>query len=89
MEPEQNLHAAIPAALLHEAEEAAQAEHVTLDEVMRQAVETYIEERRWRKIYQFGERQARRLDIKEDDVDRIVHERREQERELKNKERGC
>jgi hypothetical protein len=48
MEPEKNLHAKIPPALLAEAENAAQAEHITLDEVTRQAVERYLEDRRSR-----------------------------------------
>jgi len=88
MEPAKNLHANIPPALLTEAEKAAQAEQITLDEVMRQAVEHYLEERRWKEVYQFGEEQARKLGIKEGDVDRIIHERREKERERETKERG-
>jgi len=88
MEPEKNLHAKIPPALLMEAENVAQAEHITLDDVLRQAVERYIEERRWQKVYQFGERQARKLGITAGDVDRIIHERRDKEREPENKERG-
>ena len=86
MEPDKNLHAKIPPALLTEAENVAQAEHITLDDVLRQAVERYIEDRRWQKVYRFGEQQARKLGIKEGDVDRIIHQRREKEYE--NKERG-
>jgi hypothetical protein len=88
MEPEKNLHAKIPPALLTEAEKAAKAQHITLDDVMQQAVERYLEDRRWQKVYQFGEQQARKLGIKERDIDRIIHERREKERERENKERG-
>jgi hypothetical protein len=88
MEPEKNLHAKIPPALLTEVENAAQAQHITLDEVMRQAVERYLEDRRWQKVYQFGEQQARKLGVKERDIDRIIHGRREKERERENKERG-
>ena len=72
MEPEKNLHAFIPSALLSELEKTAQAEHVTLDELMRQAAERFIEDRRWKNLYAFGEQQARKLDIKEDDVERII-----------------
>ncbi len=86
MEPEKNLHANLPTALLIEVEKAAQAEHITLDEVVRQSVERYLEDRRWKKIYQFGEQQARKHGINESDIDDIIHQRREQERE--NKERG-
>ena len=86
MEPENNLHAKVPPALLTEVEKAARAEHLTLDEVIRQAVERFLEDRRWKKVYAFGEQQARKFGVKESDIDRIVHRRREQERE--NKERG-
>lgn len=87
MEPEQNLHAKLPPALLTEAENIAHAEHITLDDVFRLAVERYIEDRRWQKVYQFGEQQARKLGIMEGDVDRIIHQRREKERERENKDR--
>ena len=83
-EPEKNLHAAIPTALLSELEKTAQAEHVTLDEVMRQAAERFIEERHWQELYAFGEQQARALGIKECDVDRIIHQHREKFREREN-----
>ena len=88
MEPEKNLHAAIPPALLSELEKAAQAEHVTLDKLMQQAGERFIEDRRWKNLFAFGEQQARKLDIKEGDVERIIHQRREKERERENTERG-
>jgi hypothetical protein len=55
---------------------------------LRHAVERYIEDRRWQKTYQFGERQARKLSIKEGDVDRIIHKRREAEQARHNKEHG-
>jgi len=85
--PEKNLHANLPPALLTEVEKAASAEHITLDEVLQKALERYIEDRRWQKVYQFGEQQARKLGIREGDVDRIIHQRREKERERENKER--
>ncbi len=84
MEPEKNVHATISPALLNQAEQAAQAEHITLDEVLQKAVERYIEDRRWQKVYQFGEQQARKLGIKEGDVDRIIHQRRAKERAREN-----
>ena len=88
MEPEKNLHAHLPPALLSEAYKAAQEERVTLDEVTQQAMERYLEERRWKKLYAFGEQQARKLGIKESDVDRIIHQRRAKERQREHKEPG-
>ncbi len=39
MEAEKNLHASIPTALLTEAEQAASADHITVDELVRDAME--------------------------------------------------
>jgi hypothetical protein len=39
MEPDKNLHAKIPPALLAEAEKAASADHISVDELVRDAME--------------------------------------------------
>lgn len=86
METEKNLHATIPSALLTEAETVAKAEHITVDELVRDAMEHRLRERRRQKLYGYGEAQARKLGIKEEDVERILHEFREEERQ--SQERG-
>jgi len=88
MEPEKNLHATLPAALLAEAEKAAAAERITMDELMQQAVERLLRDRRRQALYAYGEQQARKLGINEEDVDRTIHEYRQEQRERENKERG-
>lgn len=89
MEPEKNLHATIPPALLTEAQNVAQAEHTTVDEFVRDAMERRLRERRRQKLRAYGDAQARKLGIAtEEDVERVVHEYREEERERQNKERG-
>ena len=45
MEPEKNLHAAVPPALLTKAQQAAQDEHITLDELVRDAMERRLNRR--------------------------------------------
>ena len=45
METEKNLQASIPPALLAEAEKIAAARHVSMDELMQQAVQSFVEER--------------------------------------------
>jgi predicted CopG family antitoxin len=90
MEPDKNLHAAIPPALLSEAERVAQAEHLTVDELVREALERRLRERRRQNLRAYGEAQARKLGITtEEDVERVVHEFREEERaRQQNTERG-
>jgi len=86
MESQKNLHASIPAALLTEAEEIAAAEHVSMDELTQAAMKRYLDELGWKKLYAYGEGQARKLGIKKEDVDRIIHEFRDEERERLNSE---
>jgi hypothetical protein len=88
MESEKNLHASIPTALLMEAEKAASADPISVDELVRDAVERRLRERRRQNLYAYGEGQARKLGIQERDVDRIIHEFREEERERLNSEIG-
>jgi len=88
MEPEKNLHANLPPALLSQAEKAAAAEHITMDELMQEAVERLLKDRRRQGLYAYGEQQARKLGIKEADVDRIIHEYRQEHRDHENKARG-
>jgi hypothetical protein len=44
MEPQKNLHAAIPPELLAKAQAAAEQEHITLDELVSDAMAGYFEE---------------------------------------------
>ncbi len=87
-ELEKNLHAKIPAALLAEVEQAASADHISVDELVCDAVERRIRERRRQNLYAYGQQQAGRLGIQEKDVDRIIHEFREGEHERQNSENG-
>lgn len=86
MEQEKNLHANIPPALLSEAEQAANAEHMSVEEWVRDAMERRLNERRRQDIFAYGQQQARRLGIKEEDVERIIHEFRQENRQ--NSEHG-
>ena len=88
MEIEKNLHASIPASLLIEAEKIAAAEHLTIDELTQAAMKRYFDELSWKKMYAYGEGQARKLGIKEEDDDRIIHEFRDEERARQENENG-
>ena len=78
---QKNLHASIPRALIAEAEKIAAAQHVSMDELTQAAMKRYLEELGWRELYAYGEQHARRLGVKEEDVDRIIHEHRHEEQE--------
>ena len=88
MEPEKNLHATIPPGLLTRAEQAAQQEHISLDELVSDAMERRLRDHRRQSLRAYGEAQARKIGVtSEDDVDRVIHEFREEERARHN-ERG-
>ncbi len=85
---EKSLHASIPASLLAEAEQAAYTDHISVDELVREAVEQRLRARRRQSLYAYGEQQARKLSIREEDVARIIHEFRDEERKRRNSENG-
>jgi hypothetical protein len=74
METEKNLHASVPPALLTRAQEAAQDDATTLDELVQTALELRLQARRRQKLYAYGEGQARLVGLREEDVPRIVEE---------------
>ncbi len=104
MEPEKNVHVNLPQPLVAQMEETAEARHITLDELVQQAVQRYMEDRSWTKLYANAEAytlqrlrregESKRGGMSDDEaqeyVDRIIHEFRdeERERERQNKEHG-
>jgi hypothetical protein len=70
----------LPEPLLAEIQSAAEAEHRSVDEVFADAVKRYLEDRSWTKLLGYGAEQARKLGIKESDVDRLIAESRAEQR---------
>lgn len=67
----------LPPELAGQVERAAQAEQRTRSELVREALRQYLaRQERWGRIFDFGEQIARRKDLKEQDVARVVQERR-------------
>lgn len=69
-----------PAGLLAQVEAVAQEEHRAPDELVREAVERYLDERRWQRVLAFGQEQARTSDLTEEDLPRLIAESREEAR---------
>ncbi|MGA2411924.1 MAG: hypothetical protein ABSG46_16260 [Candidatus Binataceae bacterium] len=63
--------------LLAELQKAAAAEQRTADEVAQEAVERYLRLKRREKLYAYGEEQARKLGIQEEDVPGLVKQSRQ------------
>jgi len=71
------MNASLPGDLMAEVRKLAQAEERTTDEVVQEAVERLLRLKRRQKLYQYGEKQDRKLGIKESDVPRLVRETRQ------------
>jgi len=65
MEPEKN--ARLSGALFAKVTNAAQEENRTPDELVEEAVELYLENRRWQKLLELGEDKARDLGLEAED----------------------
>ncbi len=73
---------AIPPSLLAEIQAAAEEEKRPAEEILREAIERYLENRRWQRILAYGQQRARELGLTEADVPRLIAEsRRERARE--------
>jgi predicted transcriptional regulator len=69
--------------LLAKVATAARAENRTPDELLEDAAELYLKNRRWQKLLEFGEQNARDLGLSAEDVLRLIAEAR-----CEQKERG-
>ena len=71
----------VPPALAAAVRAAADEESRPVGEVLREAVERYLSERRWQKIFAYGEERARELGLTEEDVPRLIAEHRREQRQ--------
>ena len=71
----------IPPALLAQVQAAADEERRPAGELLHDAVERYLEDREWDKLYTYGEESARALGLTEDDVPRLIAEYRQEKRQ--------
>jgi hypothetical protein len=80
MQPEKNVHLAVPPELVSEMEAAAKAENKTPDEWAAEAFARHLESQRWQNLVAYGQEQSRKLGFKESDVQRLIAESRAEQR---------
>jgi hypothetical protein len=68
MDAEKNLHASVPPALLTLAQEAAQREHISLDELVSDAMKRRLNRRALDEVLAFGKRHAQERGLKPSEV---------------------
>jgi ABC-type lipoprotein release transport system permease subunit len=71
----------IPPALLAEIVAAAEEEHRSVGDILRDVIERGLEERRWQRLLAFGAKLAKHLGLTEADVPRLIAESRLERRE--------
>jgi hypothetical protein len=62
----------IPPALLAQVQSAAHEDRRPAANLLREAVERYLRERRWQKIFAYGEERAQTLGLTEADIPRLI-----------------
>jgi hypothetical protein len=75
----------IPSSLLAEIYAAAEEDQRAPSEVVREAIERYIEERTWQKLLAYGREQAQALGLTEADIPRLIAEARAEKRREKSR----
>lgn len=70
----------VPSSLFAEIQAAADEEQRTSDDLVREAVERYLKDRRWQRLLACGEEQARSLGLTDADVPRLIEEYRQGQR---------
>lgn len=66
----------IPPTLIAEVEAAAMEEQRPADDLVRESIEQYLKDRRWRQILAYGRERASALGLTEADVPRLIAESR-------------
>ncbi|MBI5788734.1 MAG: ribbon-helix-helix protein, CopG family [Candidatus Schekmanbacteria bacterium] len=67
----------LPPQMLEQTELLAKKWGRTKSELLREALRRFIQEEEWRELQRYGAGQARKLGIRETDVERLIHEHRQ------------
>lgn len=68
----------MPSSLLAEIQTAADEEHRTINDLVCEAADRYLKDRRWQRLLSYGEQQARALGLTDADVPRLIEEYRQE-----------
>jgi len=66
----------LPPKMVKEVKELTKEEGMTKSELFREALRRYIEERKWARLYRYGEMKAREKGITEEQIEDIIDARR-------------
>ena len=72
MEPEKNLHAAVPPALLSRAQEVAQQQHISLDALVRDAMEQRLNSQELEEVLALRKKNSQERVLKPEDAESAI-----------------
>ncbi len=81
MQPKMMSDTLVPSALLPELRAAAEEDHQVPGKLVREALECYLKDRRWRRLVELGHARSQELGVSENDLPRLIAESREERRE--------
>lgn len=64
----------LPPKLFRRVEKVAKEENRTRSELLREALRQYLENREWKRLFQYGAGRAKAMGIQEEDVEKLVDE---------------
>jgi metal-responsive CopG/Arc/MetJ family transcriptional regulator len=70
----------LPEELLAGIKNVAEAEHRSVDDVLADAVQRYLDDRSWTRLLDYGAERAKALGLEESEVDRLIAESRVEQR---------
>jgi hypothetical protein len=71
----------VPSRLIPEVRATAEEDRRAPDELVGEAVEIYLKNRRWRRLIERGQARARELGLTEADLPRLIAESRQERRQ--------
>lgn len=73
----QVINISLPVRLLKLVDRVAEKEARTRSELFREAIRNYVvRQARWEELFSYGEKQARKLKLKETDIDKLISDYR-------------
>lgn len=72
--------------MLSRAEKLAKKENRTMSELVREALRHYEQQRWWAETNAYGRSRAEAMGIKQEDVDRVIHEARQELRSTRKRQ---
>lgn len=85
MRSTKTLSVTLPPEMLSRAERLARKENRTMSELVREALRYYERQRWWEETTAYGQARARALGIDEQDIERLVHQARRENRKSRQR----